>query len=188
MNKPPRGKIGHLPKAIQDQVNRRLDNGEEGRHVVAWLNSLPEVQAVLAAEFAGKPIRDQNLSQWRKRGYRDWLRDQQARAMTQELATSLAAQPSSLNSQLSTLSSCADQMASWATAHYLMAVRNLVQQNAGAPLDLQTLRHFLHDVVAVRRGDHTATRLRLLGSARASRAAAGASPTAPARASAPGSE
>jgi hypothetical protein len=43
--------------------------------LVSWLNSLPEVQTVLAAEFAGgKPIREQNLSQWRKRGFKQWFR------------------------------------------------------------------------------------------------------------------
>ncbi len=61
MNEAPTGKIGSLPKAVQDQVNRRLENGEKGRPLVAWLNSLAQVQAVLAAEFADKPIRQQNL-------------------------------------------------------------------------------------------------------------------------------
>ena len=54
MNEAHRGKIGHLPKALQEDVNRRLEKGEHGRTVVAWLNALPEVQAVLAAEFAGQ--------------------------------------------------------------------------------------------------------------------------------------
>jgi len=69
MNEAPKGKIGRLPKAIQEQVNRRLEQGERARTLVVWLNALPEVQAVLAAEFAGKPIREQNLSAWRKNGY-----------------------------------------------------------------------------------------------------------------------
>jgi len=82
MNVAPKGKIGRLPKAIQEQVNRRLENSEKGRPMVAWLNSLPEVQAVLAAEFASQPIRQQNLSKWRKFGYKQWLWHQQALAMT----------------------------------------------------------------------------------------------------------
>jgi molybdopterin molybdotransferase len=49
--------------------NRRLEQGEQGRSLVAWLNSLPEVRAVLAAEFAGKPIREQNLPEWRQHGF-----------------------------------------------------------------------------------------------------------------------
>ena len=70
MNTAPKGKSGRLPKAIQEQVNRRLENSEKGRPMVAWLNSLPEVQAVLAAEFAGQPVNEKNLSKWRKYGYK----------------------------------------------------------------------------------------------------------------------
>ena len=66
MNKPPRGKIGRLPKAIQEQINRRMENGERAQPLVDWLNALPEVQALLAAEFSSRPIRQQNLSEWRK--------------------------------------------------------------------------------------------------------------------------
>jgi len=51
MNAAPKGKIGRLPKAIQEQVNRRLDNGEKGWPLVAWLNSLPEVSAVMAGRI-----------------------------------------------------------------------------------------------------------------------------------------
>ena len=39
MNEAHRGKIGHLPKALQEQVNRRLEKGEKGRTLVAWLNA-----------------------------------------------------------------------------------------------------------------------------------------------------
>ena len=71
------GKIALLPKAVLEQLNRRLDDHEPGQRLVVWLNSLPEVQAVLATEFGGKPIREQNLSEWRKGGYRDWQRRQE---------------------------------------------------------------------------------------------------------------
>ena len=63
MNAAPKGKIGRLPKAIQEQVNRRLEHGEQARPLIAWLNALPAllgVPAVLAAECADKPIREQN--------------------------------------------------------------------------------------------------------------------------------
>jgi len=44
--------------------------------LVAWLNGLPEVQAVLAAQFHGQPIVEPNLSAWRKGGYHDWEEEQ----------------------------------------------------------------------------------------------------------------
>jgi len=151
MNAVPKGKIGRLPRAIQEQVNRRLENGEKARTLVAWLNSLPEVQTVLAAEFAGQPVNEKNLSKWRKYGYKQWLWHQQALAMTQEMASP----PNQL------LQSVPDQMAGWVTARYLFAIRQLVENRAGGEADFKTLRTFLHDVVAVRRGDHAAIPLQL---------------------------
>jgi len=139
MNEAPKGKIGRLPQAIQEQVNRRLENGERARTLVAWLNALPEVQAMLAAEFAGQPISEQNLSQWRKHGYKQWLWHHHAWEMTQA-TTSTPDQP------------LTDQMAGWVTAHYLLAIRQLVENSAGGEPDFKTLRALLHDVVAVRLG------------------------------------
>ena len=66
MNTARSGKIARLRKAVREQLNRRLADGETGPDLVAWLNGLPEVQAVVAAEFVGCPVREQNLSQWRQ--------------------------------------------------------------------------------------------------------------------------
>jgi hypothetical protein len=54
-----------------------------------------------------------------------------------------------------------DQMAGWLTVRYLLAVRKLVEKNAGSKPDLKVLREFCHDVVALRRGDHSAVRLKI---------------------------
>src|SRR6266496_5958378 len=59
------GKIGRLPSDIREQLNRRLQDGEIGRDLVVWLNSVPEVQAVLKAEFGDRPVNEPNLSDWR---------------------------------------------------------------------------------------------------------------------------
>ena len=149
MNEAPKGKIGRLPKAIQDQVNRRLENGEKARTLAAWLNAQPEVSAMLAAEFAGRPIREQNLSEWRQHGYQQWLEQRQSLALAQEM-TSTPNQPMT------------DQLAGWTTAHYLLAIRKRMDTSPDGQPDFKTLRAFLHDVVAVRRGDHSATRLQLV--------------------------
>ena len=45
------GKIARLPRALREQLNHRLQDGELGRRLVDWLNASPEVKAVLAAEF-----------------------------------------------------------------------------------------------------------------------------------------
>jgi hypothetical protein len=149
------GKIGRLPRAVREQLNRRLDNGGQGRQLLEWLNSLPEVQAVVAREFGGKPIRKQNLSEWRNGGYAVCLRQQEALDMARQLAAETGElQPAGAQP-------LTDQMAVWLTAHYLMAIRKLVEKNAQGELDLKVLREFLRDVVAVRRGDHSAARLKI---------------------------
>ena len=155
MNLTRNGKIGRLPKAVREQLNRRLDNGGQGRQLLEWLNSLPEVQAVVAREFGGQPIRKQNLSKWRKGGYTDWLRQQEALDMARQLAADTG------ELQLAGAQPLADQMAVWLTARYLMAIRKLAEKNNDDEPDLKVLREFCHDVVALRRGDHSAARLKM---------------------------
>ena len=68
MNLTRNGKIARLPRSVRQELNRRLEDGEQGNKLVAWLNGLPEVHAIVAAEFGGKSIREQNLSEWKKGG------------------------------------------------------------------------------------------------------------------------
>ena len=73
------GKIARLPEAIREQLNQRLLNGALGSETVIWLNQLPDVKKVVAQWFAGRPISEHNLSEWRHGGYQDWLRQIEAR-------------------------------------------------------------------------------------------------------------
>jgi hypothetical protein len=149
------GKIGKLPVAVREELNRRMENGGQGGKLLAWLNSLPEVQAVVAAEFDGKLIRKQNLSEWRKGGYKKWLWRQEALEMTREMAAETG------ELQPAGAPPLADQMAGWVTVRYLMAIRQLVEKSGDGEMDLKTLREFCHDVVALRRGDHSGARLKI---------------------------
>jgi hypothetical protein len=74
------GKIGRLPLRIREELGRRIEDGVPGNEIVPWLNGQAEVQAVLAKYFAGRPINEQNLSDWRQAGHVDWLRLQEQRA------------------------------------------------------------------------------------------------------------
>ena len=62
------GKIARLPREIRDELNRRLQKGEQGGPLLAWLNALPAVSAVLAQEFGSVAISKQNLCEWRTGG------------------------------------------------------------------------------------------------------------------------
>jgi len=66
-------KISTLPREIRDQLNRRIDDGQNSAIILPWLNALPAVQEILAAEFDSKPVSRQNLADWRKGGFRDWV-------------------------------------------------------------------------------------------------------------------
>ena len=81
-----KGKIGRLPAAIREQLNQRLLDGQTGAMVLPWLNSLTAVQTLLAARFNGEPVNDQNLTNWRTGGYAQWQKQQERRAVVQELA------------------------------------------------------------------------------------------------------
>jgi len=68
-----RGKIARLPRSIRDQLNVRLDDGQDADQILPWLNDLPEVREVLARHFNGASISPQNLSAWRQGGFNEWL-------------------------------------------------------------------------------------------------------------------
>ena len=84
-----KGKIARLPRDVRDELNQRLDNGEQGTHLVAWLNGLPEVKRVLAQCFNGREINDQNLSDWKAGGFLDWVaqeeEEERVRRLTEKM-------------------------------------------------------------------------------------------------------
>src|SRR5271166_2755470 len=82
-----KGKIARLPQGTREQLNRRLQNGEVGKALVEWLNALPEVRAIVASEFGGNAVTGQNLSEWKKGGYHDWLMQQESVEVARQLAT-----------------------------------------------------------------------------------------------------
>jgi hypothetical protein len=71
-----RGKIAQCPRTIREEVCRRLDDGQQGPEILAWLNAQPEVVSLTALEWEGHAISDNNLSQWFKGGFLDWQRQQ----------------------------------------------------------------------------------------------------------------
>ena len=66
------GKIARLPLDTREELNRRLANGELGGSLLRWLNELPAVRDMLEYCFGGAAITKQNLSEWRKGGFREW--------------------------------------------------------------------------------------------------------------------
>lgn len=146
------GKIARIPLAIREQLNNRLLDGDQGRKLVTWLNSLPEVREVLDREFAGKPVRPQNLSEWRKGGYRDWLHLREARHAATQMREEAAIQSSNGETLTETL-------AHWLAVRYMLASRTLSESSG--PQQWKMLRELCGDIVELRRGDHSMRRIEL---------------------------
>jgi hypothetical protein len=79
------GKIARLPREVRDELNRRLDNGEDGPSLLAWLNGRPGTLQVMQDHFGGAPVTKQNLSEWRQGGWLDWQRQQEALILADRL-------------------------------------------------------------------------------------------------------
>ena len=150
-----RGKIARLPQPIREQINHRFENGEEGKQITEWLNTLPEVASLMAAEFDGQPISDNNLSNWKLGGYRDW--------QAQQAALESALQFQSEAAQLSQGggSHLADQLALCVTARLAAALRNSFADDDDPAQALEELGRLRRNLVALSKGDHTGQRVQI---------------------------
>ena len=149
------GKIARLPRELREQVNRRLQDDEPAHSLIAWLNSLPEVQSLLAAEFEGRPLRKQNISEWKQNGYRHWQMRQAASEFTQILA---ADPPDPGDSSSGALT---EKLAQWATLRFAALAHNFASFTDDPETELRLLRDFCADILMLRRGDLSAGRLAL---------------------------
>lgn len=149
------GKIARLPQTIREQINRRLQNGEEGKKIAEWLNTLPDVRAVMDVEFDGQPISDVNLSNWKLGGYRDWEAQQEALEAVRRFGADAAELTQAADGQL------ADQLAVCLMARIAVALQQLASGGDDPAAQLQRLRQLCADLVVLRKGDHNAQRLRI---------------------------
>ena len=149
------GKIARLPREIREELNCRLYDGEQGTELVSWLNSLPEVNAVMEKYFNDDCIRPQNLSEWKTGGYRDWLLQQE----TTELACRMQADSDELSQTAST--PLTDLVARRLTARYALSAERLSQSTGDGLPEAKLLRELCADIIALRKGDQQAERLRL---------------------------
>jgi hypothetical protein len=80
------GKIARLPQPIREKLNQRLRDGQTGKEIINWLNELPDVKQLVIERFAGHLISENNVSEWRRGGYQDWLREMETRIRIVQLA------------------------------------------------------------------------------------------------------
>jgi len=149
------GKIARLPRNIREELNHRLADGETGPRLVDWLNTLPDTQKSLAANFGGRPITEQNLSDWRQGGFQDWLRHDEARSWVAQLVE----QSDDLDSGSGPVA-----LADRAAVPVLVALHGLLSQalDCTDPAEQRkTIFGVAQQLAQLRRTEHGAARIRL---------------------------
>ena len=148
------GKIARLPYALRQQLNRRMRDGEPGAKLLEWLNGLPEVQSFLVAQFKGYAIKKQNLSQWRRGGYQDFLKEEVTRGELRTFLEEIKGLQEEAKDGLT------DQLALYLAVQAALEMKRL----KSAPPDDTTAeqwRELRARVVELRRGDLAAERNRI---------------------------
>jgi hypothetical protein len=148
------GKIARLPVGIRQELNLRLLNGEEGRQLVAWLNGLPEVQALMAAHFRGQPILEMNLSRWKHGGFMAWCEQQFA------LMSVASVFEHSNDLQQAARNGLTDRMNIVLTARLAREIQSLDAMSEGVD-KTKTCRELIGTVSLLKRGEVQDERLRL---------------------------
>jgi hypothetical protein len=146
------GKIAKLPPAIQEQLNQRLEKHEPASTILPWLNSQPEVKEVLKAEFNGARISQQNLSEHRRRAFREW----QDRLEAIDFATTLNQEDSAL--QRVVPADLTDKLARWVSLRYAAAAKSISTSRCNSGKSLRQIRDLCFFTLALRRGELSARR------------------------------
>ena len=140
-----------LPSPIRDQLNQRLQDNEPAKTILEWLNNLPEVKTLLAAEFDGRPVNEVNLSDWRKGAYREWLARQEAAGLLQTLHDA--------SSDKDLTEGFNQKLAQWTSIHLGATAQALIAQEEDSERKWSRLRQLCIDITRLRRSDFIAGRL-----------------------------
>jgi hypothetical protein len=144
------GKIARLPSAVRAALNARILEGQHAGKILPWINGLPEVHTILEELFAGEPVTDQNLSNWRLGGYAEWQQRRERIDETRELAKFAADLARSKGGTLS------DAGAAILAGKLLGTIEGL----ASAVDDPEKLSLIAGALATLRAGDHTAEKIR----------------------------
>ena len=148
------GKIGRLPKCIRDMLGERIEDGEPGKEIVKWLNGLSGVQRVLQEQFGGRPITEQNLSEWKQAGHPEWLRCEEARLHV----TRLIEQSDDLE-EATDGHEISDRFASVLAAELARLAMTLLEKETDPEKRWQRLCAVHRELSQLRRDDHRAMRI-----------------------------
>lgn len=151
-----KGKIARLPRGIRDELNQRLDDGDQGKNLVQWLNGLDVVKEILSSDFAGRGITEQNLSEWKQGGFRDWQRQQETCDGVRRLV-----EHSDEIDDAADEHGIPDRLAAVLAAELAAEAQSLLEETADPRERWQYLRQALRQLHLLRKGDHRAARARM---------------------------
>jgi len=153
---PRKVKIARLPLPLRTQINLRLAAQPDGAELLAWLNAIPGLPDLLAAEFAGEPVSQQNLDEWRQGGFREWYAQREMFDEARELAADAGPVAGNPSHELT------EHLAAALAAKFagLLAGWDGTEDEA-FDAKLRVLTKFNQNLTLLRRMNHSATRLRM---------------------------
>jgi len=148
------GKIARLPLHVRNELNRRLSEGEPGTKLVAWLNE-GSARIWLRNDSEGRPIRitEQNLSEWRQGGYQDWLRHEEARQFTQDLAEQAGELDAAADGK-----GISDRFGALLAVDLARLAKKFLEQETDAEKKWERLKEISKELSRLRRDEHRAVR------------------------------
>jgi hypothetical protein len=147
--------IARLPQPIREQINRRLQNGQAVNEIADWLNTSTEVKAVLEANFEAQEVDESDVASWQCGRYRVWAAQQDALEAACQAGADAAELSQAAGGQL------ADHLALCLTARIAVALRQPPDGGNDPAGQLRWLSQLCADLVALRKGDHSAQWLRI---------------------------
>ena len=150
------GKIARLPRAVREELNARIEDGEAAKPLLEWLNSREEVVGVLFEHFDGRPITEQNLSEWKQRGFQEW----QKRRETRELAREFIHEAEELEDEAGD-EPLTDRLTETVALSLARLLREVMNDGEKSPKRLGAVLGIAREFNQLRRGDHAMERLRM---------------------------
>ncbi|HSI14450.1 MAG TPA: hypothetical protein VK961_20535 [Chthoniobacter sp.] len=150
------GKIARLPQAIRQRLNERLADGESQQILVAWLNEHKIVRERLERFHGGRAITEQNLSDWKAGGFRDWERHQESRGMLREFLSEVEELSAELGEE---------ELLERATTSVAFVLTRLFQEalvTEPGPEQRQAVLQIARELDRMRRVSHEGQRVQLL--------------------------
>ncbi|HUB87498.1 MAG TPA: hypothetical protein VMB22_06365 [Verrucomicrobiae bacterium] len=147
------GKIGRLLKCTRDELGRRIEDNEPGKELVNWLNGLSDVQEILNEQFGGRPITEQNLSEWKQTGHPEWFRQEQTRS----LVSTLTEQSDDLN-EAADGQEISDRFAGMFAAELIWLITSRLEKETDPEKRWKIICEAHRELSQLRRDDHRAVR------------------------------